>query len=53
VLAHDSGLALARWIGVDFDTGLGRSFFATLSAYRESGAAGRMTQLFGSISYRF
>jgi len=42
-----------RWIGGDFDTGLGRSLFLTLSAYRELGPDDRLMQYFGSLSYRF
>lgn len=42
-----------RWIGADFDTGIGRSWYLTLSMYRERGAEGRMVQYFGSLSYRF
>lgn len=42
-----------RWVGADFDTGLGRSWYLTLSMYRERGADGRMLQSFGSLSYRF
>jgi hypothetical protein len=42
-----------RWVGVDFDTGLGRSLFLTLSTYRETGPDGRLLQYFGSLSYRF
>lgn len=42
-----------RWLGADFDTGIGRSWYLTLSMYRERGADGRMLQYFGSLSYRF
>lgn len=45
--------ATLRWLGADFDTGIGRSLFFTLSTYRETGPEGRMMQYFGSLSWRF
>ena len=42
-----------RWLGADFDIGIGRSLYLTLSTYRERGPDGRMMQNFGSLSYRF
>ncbi len=45
--------AALRWLGADFDTGIGRSLFFTLSTYREMGPEGRMVQYFGSLSWRF
>jgi hypothetical protein len=42
-----------RWIGADFDVGVGRQLYLTLSTYREHGLDGRMQQHFGSLSYRF
>ena len=42
-----------RWLGADFDVGIGRSVYLTLSTYQERGADGRMMQHFGSLSYRF
>ncbi len=45
--------ATLRWLGVDFDIGVGRSVYLTLSTYRERGPDGRMTQYSGSLSYRF
>ena len=42
-----------RWLGADFDVGIGRSVYLTLSTYREQGPDGRMIQSYGSLSYRF
>lgn len=42
-----------RWLGTDFDVGIGRQVFLTLSTYSERGPDGRMQQYFGSLSYRF
>jgi hypothetical protein len=42
-----------RWLGADFDVGIGRQVYLTLSTYRERGPDGRMQQYFGSLSYRF
>lgn len=41
------------WFGADFDIGIGRSVYFTLSTYQERSAEGRMLQYFGSLSYRF
>jgi hypothetical protein len=45
--------ATLRWFGADFDVGIGRSVYLTLSTYRERSVEGRMLQHFGSLSYRF
>lgn len=42
-----------RWLGADFDVGIGRAVYLTLSTYRERGPDGRMVQSYGSLSYRF
>ncbi len=42
-----------RWLGADFDVGIGRQLYLTLSTYQERGRDGRMLQHFGSLSYRF
>ena len=42
-----------RWSGADFDIGIGRQLYLTLSTYREHGLDGSMVQYFGSLSYRF
>jgi len=41
------------WLGANFDIGIGRSVYFTLSTYQERSAEGRMLQYFGSLSYRF
>lgn len=42
-----------RWLGADFDVGIGRALYLTFSTYQERSADGRMLQHFGSLSYRF
>jgi len=45
--------SMLRWLGADFDVGIGPQVYLTLSTYRERGPDGRMMQYFGSLSYRF
>lgn len=45
--------ATVRWLGMDFDVGIRRSLYLTLSTYREQGVDWRTLQHFGTLSYRF
>jgi hypothetical protein len=49
----DTPTRALTWRGLDADFGLGRSLYVILSAYREQGDAGRSTQGYASISWRF
>lgn len=41
------------WVGADFDTGIGRQWYLTLSTYRERSSDGRLLQHFLSLTWRF
>lgn len=50
-----NGLATVRtsWMGVDADGGIGRSWYAMLSYYRETGNTNRLLQQYAGLSWRF
>lgn len=41
------------WVGADFDAGLGRQWYFTLSTYHERSPDGRLLQHFASLTWRF
>ncbi|MEO6209471.1 MAG: hypothetical protein ABIQ10_05015 [Gemmatimonadaceae bacterium] len=53
ILTSDSPAASVRWIGVDADVGLARSWYLLLSGSRTSGGGEGNDQLYFTLSYRF